>query len=95
MPSLMGDTNQMNSKSVASFPPKSTMTPSLVLSSDISAMRSTPTPDDASSIIDDDLNFSADDELAAYDAERAKEYGERIIVLRKRIRQVENQFFFV
>jgi hypothetical protein len=38
--------------------------------------------------MDGDLNYSEDDELALFDAQRASEHGEKIILLRKRIRQV-------
>jgi hypothetical protein len=38
--------------------------------------------------MDGDFNYSEDDELAAYDAQRASEHGEIIILLRKRIRKV-------
>jgi hypothetical protein len=75
-------------KTVASFPPKGTQTPPLMSSSEITSIRATPTNDDASSIMDGDLNYSEDDELAAYDAQRANEHGEKIIFLRKRVRQV-------
>lgn len=76
-------------KPVAAFPPKGNQTPPLVSSSDIAPIRiSTPTNDDMSSIADGDLNCSEEDELAAYDAQQANEHGEKIIVFRKRIRQV-------
>ncbi len=51
--------------------------------------QATPTIDDNSSVMDDDLNYSEDDELAGYDAQQASQHGEKIILLRKRIRQVE------
>jgi hypothetical protein len=51
--------------------------------------QATPTMDDNSSVMDDDLNYSEDDELAGYDAQQAIQHGEKIILLRKRIRQVE------
>jgi hypothetical protein len=38
--------------------------------------------------MDGDITYSEEDELAAYDAQRASEHGEKIILLRKRIRQV-------
>ena len=75
-------------KAVASFPPKESRTPPLISSSEIISIRATPINDDASSMIDGDLNYSEDDELAAYDAQQASEHGEKIILLRKRIRQV-------
>jgi hypothetical protein len=74
---------------VASFPPKESRTPPpLISSSEITSIRATPTNDDVSSVMDGDLNYSEDDELAAYDAQQAIEHGEKIILLRKRIRQV-------
>ena len=39
-------------------------------------------------MVDGDLNYSDDDILAAYDAKKADEHGEIIILLRKRVRQV-------
>ncbi len=81
-------------KTVASFPPKGTRTPPppLISSSEVTSIRATPTNDDISSVMDGDLNYSEDDELAAYDAQQATEHGEKIILLRKRTRQVD--FFF-
>jgi hypothetical protein len=77
-------------KTVASFPPKENRTPPpLMLSSEMTSIRATPTNDDMSSVMDGDLNYSEDDELAAYDAQLATEHGEKIVLLRKRIRQVE------
>jgi len=56
--------------------------------------QATPTIDDNSSVMDDDLNYSEDDELAGYDAQQASQHGEKIILLRKRIRQVELYLVF-
>jgi hypothetical protein len=52
-------------------------------------IQATPTIDDNSSVMDDDLNYSEDDELADHDAQQASQHGEKISLLRKRIRQVE------
>ena len=41
------------------------------------------------SFVDGDITYSEDDELAYYDAQRASEHGDKIIELRRRIRQVE------
>ncbi|CAF3519690.1 unnamed protein product [Rotaria socialis] len=78
-------TNRM----VASFPPKTSLTPSptSVLPLAAGSIRETPTMDDTLSVMDEDLIYSEDDELAVYDQQRAEEYGENIIFLRKRIRQ--------
>ncbi|CAF4259292.1 unnamed protein product, partial [Rotaria magnacalcarata] len=78
-------TNRM----VASFPPKTSPTPSptSVLPLAAGSIRETPTMDDTLSVMDEDLTYSEDDELAVYDQQRAEEYGENIIFLRKRIRQ--------
>ncbi len=103
---ILGISQPSTPKTVASFPPKSTQTPpppSLMSSSEIMSVQATPTIDDNSSVMDDDLNYSEDDELAGYDAQQASQHGEKIILLRKRIRQVksylvsffrENPYFF-
>lgn len=78
-------------KSVASFPPREESSATLpVPSSNQPAARTTPTPDDSSSTIDDDTNNLEDDELMAYDQQQASVHGERIILLRRRIRQVNS-----
>ncbi|CAF3306994.1 unnamed protein product [Rotaria sp. Silwood2] len=77
-------------KIVASFPPKTSPTPSptSILPSVTESIGATPTIDDNISTIDDDINYSEDDELAAYDAQQAEKLGEKIVFLRKRIRQL-------
>ncbi|UJR30989.1 hypothetical protein I4U23_018500 [Adineta vaga] len=85
----------LSSKTVASFPPKSIPTPTpqqatsgQPILSDLMSVQVTPTMDDNSSVMDDDLNCVEDDEIAAFDVQRAMEHGESIVLLRKRIRQL-------
>lgn len=73
---------------VASFPPKDNLTPPLISSSEIASARATPNNDDTSSMIDGDMICSDEDVLGAYDDKKAEEHGEEIILLRKRVRQV-------
>lgn len=75
---------------VASFPPKRTSSPPVAPSPDITSARETPINEDASTMIDDDMNYPDDIVLAANDAEQARLHGEQMIFLRKRIRQVNS-----
>ncbi len=77
-------------KQVASFPPKLSSPPT-----DLMSIRTTPPIDDNSSIMEEDITYSEDDELSAYDAQRANEHGEKIILLRKHIRQVKFKIKFI
>ena len=85
---VTGKSSATTEPKVASFPPREDRTPPLMSSSDFGSTRATPINDDASSMVDGDLNYSDDDILAAYDAKKADEHGEIIILLRKRVRQV-------
>jgi hypothetical protein len=88
-------TNKLSGiKQVASFPPKTTSPPQ-ISSSELMSSRATPLMDDTSSIMEEDLTCLEDDELAAYDGERANEHGEKIILLRKRIRQVNIHVIYI
>lgn len=89
IPNTNKSVSSTTTRAVASFPPKGNLTPPLISSSEITSIRVTPTNDDTSSITDEDLNYSKDEELAAYDAQRELEHGEKIILLRKRMRQVK------
>ena len=93
-------TNQATAnKMVASFPPKSTPTPTPLMTGqtdtrDLTTVQRTPTMEDNASVVDDDSYYSEEEELASYDAELATKYGENIILLRRRIRQVRIFFVF-
>ncbi|CAF0791607.1 unnamed protein product [Adineta steineri] len=84
----LNEINQSSmSRTVASFPPKSTQTPPPPMS-ELMSIQTASMMDDNSSVMDDDLNYTEDDELASYDAQQASIHGEKIVVLRKRIRQI-------
>ncbi|CAF0853697.1 unnamed protein product [Adineta ricciae] len=94
---LIGTNQTSTNKMVASFPPKSTPTPTPLMAGqtdapDLMTVQITPTMDDNASVVDDDSYYSEDEELASYDAQLASKHGENIVLLRRRIRQLLLKF---